>query len=263
MKKVWVILTCMICVIIIMAGNLHWQIKTGSKGAQQVLKLVDSSKEQTESEDAPIKEEPNASKNLPKELAAKIKAAQEGGEPVKFVMYGSETTSSEPNAWPILLQNKLNEAYGEQVFEIVILSEIDKTSREVINEGLYKKIIEQNPDLVLLEPFLLKDNGEIGILNTLLNVETMVADIKKQNPEATIMLQPPHPLFGAKFYPKEVDEFKKFAEEKEYLYLDHWINWPKGDDEKLNDYLTEDKKPNDQGNKAWAEYLIGYFVAEK
>lgn len=246
-----------------MAGNLHWQVKTGSKGAAKVLNLVDTSETQPESEADPEKQETNYSKNLPTELAAKIKDAQEGGEPVKFVMYGSETTSSEPNAWPILLQNKLKEVYGEQVFEFVILSEKEKTSKEVINESLYKKIIEQAPDLVLLEPFLLKDNGEIGILNTLLNVETMVAAIRKQNPEATIMLQPPHPLFGAKFYPKEVDEFKKFAEEKEYLYLDHWTNWPKGDDEKLKGYLSADKKPNDQGNKAWAEYLIGYFVAEK
>lgn len=264
MKKVWVILTCMLCVIIIMAGNLHWQIKTGSKGAAKVLNLTDSTEPKPESEASPVQKEVNYSKNLPKELAAKIKTAQEGGKPVKFVMYGSETTSSEQSDWPTLLQNRLIEAYGEGVFEISIFSETDKTSREVINGDLYKKVIEQNPDLVLLEPFILKDNGEIGILNTLLNVKTIVGDIKNQNSETIIMLQPPHPLYGAKFYPKEVAEFKEFAENEDFLYLDHWVNWPAAEDETLKEYLSEeDSKPNEKGNAVWAEYLIDFFVAEK
>lgn len=264
MKKVWVVLICMMCVIVIMAGNIHWQIKTGAPGANRVFNSVHLFEGEAESETDPLIEEKSEySKNLPENLTSKIKSAQEGGKPIKFVMYGSETTSAEIGAWPVLLQDKLNEAYGEHVFEISILSEKDKTSKEVLNEQLYKKVKDKEPDLLLIEPFILKDNGKIGILKTLLNVKEIIFDIKNENPEMTIMLQPPHPLFDATYYPKEVAEFKKFAEDQKFIFLDHWSNWPSSEDEKLKNYLSEtDSKPNEKGHAIWADFLIRYFVSE-
>jgi hypothetical protein len=45
--------------------------------------------------------------------------------------------------------------------------------------------------------------------------------------------------------------------------LKHWDAWPSIDSEEIKIYLTEDGNfPNENGHKAWAYYLIGYFISK-
>ncbi|WP_222860480.1 hypothetical protein [Bacillus rubiinfantis] len=70
------------------------------------------------------------------------------------------------------------------------------------------------------------------------------------------MLQPSYPIYGAKFYPSQVAELKKFAKKEGLVYIDHWSAWPDTKDPKLNEYLTEDQNaPSDKGIKVWSKYL--------
>lgn len=250
----------MFCAIIIMVGYLHWQEKIS---AQASISNVEKSESKdinslTASGSQNVKD---YTKNLPPNLKIMIEDASNKGKKIKFVIYGSETTSNNKNAWPNILKTEMNEAYGS-VFEFIIISEKDKTSKEVVNENLFEKVTKENPDVLLFEPFLLKDNGEVGIINTLLNIEDMIADLKEKNEDVFVMLQPPHPLYNATFYPKEVQEFKQFALAEGYIYLDHWQSWPKQNDSELKQYLSEDNaKPNDKGNRVWADYLAQYFIS--
>ncbi|WP_338788258.1 hypothetical protein [Metabacillus sp. FJAT-53654] len=255
MKKLLVFLTLILCVAVIIFGNLHWNNKISAQGE----KVTSTSKS------VPLQEEPEIeidvekySSNLPKNLQDKVSNATSTGKQLKLVIFG---TSDAKGAWSEQFSKELKTTYGENVFEVTILSTGDKTTRDVIKDQSYEGINELNPDILLFEPSMLKDNGHIGIENTLDNIQKMVDSWLEANKDMTLMIQPPNPLYAATYYPIEVSQLMAYAEENEMIYLNHWENWPDLDDVEMKDYLT-DSKANESGNKVWAEYLLNYFVAK-
>lgn len=127
-----------------------------------------------------------------------------------------------------------------------------------------KEVTAYQPDLVLWEPFTLKDNT-VGVSpeDTAYGVNVFLADLQEANEDVTLILQPGQPLFGAVYYPQQVEELKTFAEESGLTYLDHWTEWPASDDEALQGYLTESRDvPSEKGHKVWAGYLTDYFISQ-
>ena len=123
--------------------------------------------------------------------------------------------------------------------------------------------MEEQPDLILFEPFILKDNGEVGIDHSLENASAVIASVKESLPQTEVILQPPHPLYKANFYPKQVEELQQFAEDNGITYLNHWEAWPDKNSEEIKEYISEDaSQPSAKGHQLWADYLIDYFIAE-
>lgn len=255
-KKIFVIATLSTCGAAIIFGNIHWENKIS----------VYDGKEKIDSAAVITKEESNNSidtykysKDLPEPLQKKINDAANTGKPVKLVIYG---TSSEKGAWPDQFSKELKAAYGENLFTVTVLSTGDKTSRDLVNDDSYEEVNELQPDILLFEPSMLKDNGVVGISNTLENIQTMITSWNTSNKDMTLILQPPNPLYSAILYPKEVAQLQDYAEKNNIIYLNHWENWPNLEDNKMEDYLTEEGKANENGNKIWSEYLIKYFIAK-
>ena len=139
----------------------------------------------------------------------------------------------------------------------------DLTSIAFINEEKVTEVIEEQPDLILFEPFTLKDNGVVGIDDSLENVSAVIASVKESLPQTQVILQPPHPLYKANFYPTQVEELQQFAEDNDIPYLNHWEAWPDQDSEEIKEYISEDSsQPSAKGHQVWAEYLIDYFIAK-
>lgn len=280
MSKLLCIVSVLLCVGTIIAGNIHWKQKL-SANAEMVIHTEGSAvseenvmkKEVPPTEDEHKLQDPNVeekenelyayTRNLPKELQEKITKASSSGKPVHLVIYGSESTSNKKDGWPELLKNQLMAAYGEKVMKVTVISEGDMTSIDVIRAKTYEKVSKQKPDIVLFEPFTLKDNsGKISTNNRFSSIDKMIRSWQQANKAVTILLQPPNPIYGATYYPKQVNDLKEFAKKHSFLYLDHWGSWPNLNDKKMNDYLTQSSMPNEKGNKIWAEYLIDYFVAK-
>jgi hypothetical protein len=262
-KKLFVIVTLILCGVALVFGNLHWNNKISAHSS----KVTNTENTENEHEDVKVdKTNVDVSKistNLPDTLQEKISIAADSGQPLKLVIYGSNATSNAEEAWPHQLTSQLLSAYGKDVFQVTVLSEGDRTSLDVVREKSYEEVSKLKPDAVLFEPFMMKDNGQIGISNTINNIETMMNNWRKANEGITIFIQPPNPLFAATYYPKEVSQLKDYAEKNDIIYLNHWENWPDLEDEMMKDYLTEDSQPNENGNKVWAEYLINYFIAKE
>lgn len=259
-KRIVVIITLILCVGTIIFGNLHWKNKIAARGeevANTVVAKTEPLKEAEANQDVSV-----YFSNLPESVQNKIKDAQTSGQPLQFVIYGSNATSVEEGAWPAQLSKQLEDTYGTNVFQVTVISEGEKTSLDVVREKSYKQVSELKPDIVLFEPFMLKDNGLIGLSNTLDNIETMMDSWKSENDAVTIMIQPPNPLYSANYYPKEVKELQEYAKQNKLTYLNHWEAWPDLEDSKMNDYLTEESDANDNGNKIWADFLIKYFIAK-
>ena len=151
--------------------------------------------------------------------------------------------------------------YGRGSFSINVRSFGEKISLEAMRE-IRDQGIESTPDILLLEPFLLKDNGKIRIEDSLDAVTSIISSYRNANEDLIVILQPSNPLYDSKFYPLQVKKLKEYAEENEYIYLNHWKAWPELDNVEMEDYLTEDSKPNHKGHQIWAKYLVDYFTGK-
>ena len=126
----------------------------------------------------------------------------------------------------------------------------------------YKDIMKEKPDVLLFEPFLLNDNGVVGITNTLDNLDVIMSHITEADKDLVTILQPSQPIYNATNYPKEAEALGEFAKTNGYEYVNHWSAWPDYKSEKILDYLVEKQRvPTAKGNKAWSSYLEEYFTA--
>ncbi|WP_226529249.1 hypothetical protein [Metabacillus niabensis] len=256
MKKIMVIVTLIVCGAAIIFGNLHWneKITAQSEPAQEKTDPVEKVEQKQVNSDAET-----YMANLPEAAQKKIKTAIDTDEPVKLVIYG---TTEVEGAWIDSFKQELTTAYGEDVFNITAISTGTNTTRDIINENSYKEINELNPDILLFEAPMLEDNGDVGITNTLENLEKMYESWQGTNENLVLMVQPSQPLYNATYYPSEVKQLETHAEKNKMVYLNHWENWPELDDPEMKKYLTEDNDVNEEGFAVWAEYLVEYFVAK-
>ncbi|MGG4169021.1 SGNH/GDSL hydrolase family protein [Rossellomorea vietnamensis] len=197
---------------------------------------------------------------LPPELKNTFKKKIERKESVHLMIMGSSSTSGDDGAWPKELEKALIDTYGHDLIKVTLKEIAEKTSKQVVMEGIHKPLAEMKPDILLLEPFLLYDNGEIRMPDRLKNLETILSDFKKQNPDITFIIQPANPISGAYYYPQEEADLEKYARERKYVYLNHWDSWPDNKSKELKDYLTDENIPNEKGNKVWLDYLMKYFI---
>ncbi|WP_051865641.1 SGNH/GDSL hydrolase family protein [Metabacillus indicus] len=256
MSKVITACVVVLSVCVLVLGNYHWKGKI-SLASQPEAKTETASASAEEQQPEWVKK----AGNLPAPIKEKMKTAQADEKPIKIAAVGSESTSPGDEGWPMLVQKELDKAYGEKVFSVQVLSYPDGTSQTFLNENHIEKVNEVQPDIILLEPFSLNDNGNVGLSNTLKNVESILKELKEGNTDAIIYVQPSHPIYNAIYYPKEVDALKSLATELGMTYLNHWENWPDGKDDKIKSMLTEDQQtPNKEGNKVWADYIVSYFI---
>lgn len=279
--KTWLsIFIILLCIGSIVAGNIHWNHKLATKAElvqpenESVVakeQAEQAEQEPAENETSKEKEESGQAatdvaaytKNLPKELQDKFSQAESTGNPLKLVIYGSDSTPTEKGTWPDLLSQQLQAAYGDKIVSTTVITAGNNTSLAVAQAKDYEKVTELKPDIVLFEPFTLKDNtGKIAMKDRIISIEKMIASWKASNNDVTILLQPANPVHNGVFYPKQVDELKAYAEEQKLTYINHWESWPKTEDKKMLDYLTSESLPNENGHKLWADYLIDYFIAK-
>lgn len=246
------------CASFIIAGQLYWQEKIDDTVKQAMAEAP--------KQEAIVENESKLMKyadQLPAEVQKKIENAIHTNRPVRLVIAGSKAISSSANSWPALLKNELESTYGKQVFEVVVKEYGDMTTKEALDENIDKEIIDAKPDILLWEPFLLNNNGVIEIGDALQQIDAIIQNIRSALPDVTMMLQPPHPIYNARYYPSQVEQLQSFAKEKGYIYLDHWKAWPDYKSEEINDVVNENTDlPNEQGHQLWADFLIDYFIAK-
>lgn len=255
-NKVIVLVTLIACGAAIILGNLHWNEKITAQSEQAEGKADPVEKAE---EDQEMSDVLSYTANLPEAAQEKIKTAIDSNKPVKLVIFG---TSEVEGTWIDSFKHELTNAYGDNVFDITAISTGTNTTRDLINEKLYEKINELNPDILLFEAPMLEDNGDVGITNTLENLEEMYEFWQEANEKLVLMIQPSQPLYNATYYPSEVKQLESHTEKNNFTYLDHWENWPELDNTEMKNYLTKDSDVNEKGFEVWAEYLVKYFVAK-
>ncbi|WP_110112037.1 SGNH/GDSL hydrolase family protein [Bacillus sp. CGMCC 1.16541] len=242
----------------IVAGQLYWDHQTEAK-----LMLGSEDDETAKESSQPTEEKTwrDYTSNLPAGMVEKLEQASETGEPMKLVIVGSQSTPKE-SGWPTLLQQRLDDVYTPKLIEVEVLEYEGMNTLDFVRAQAYNDIVQAQPDVLLFEPFLLNDNGRVGIVNTLENIRTIMDAVTKEVDDVMTILQPSHPIYNAVNYPNEVVELENLAKEKGYEFLNHWEAWPDYKSEEIKDYLSDNQRePSEKGHDVWAKYLVDYFVA--
>ena len=198
--------------------------------------------------------------NWPEQSAEVFKQRLESGEPFKIVLAGSTEIENEKFSLEKALQDSIEETFGSSI-ELSTIT-FDATSTEFIAEGNEQELIDLNADMVIFETLTLKDNGEVIIEDSHENITTIMQAVIDDNPSASFILQPPPPLFSANFYPKQVEELKKFAEGNNIVYLDYWSSFPAEGTEDRALYFTENQNAlNEDGYTLWSDYVENYLIS--
>lgn len=253
--KVFVnIFAAVVLIVTIVAGKMYWDHQMSAEASSESTSSSSASKAANGNWE-------DYAENLPKSVKEKLKKAEASGKPMKLLIVGSQATSTDSKAWPETLKETLNHTYGSLI-ETSVLKYKDETTLDFVRNDGYKDIIKEKPDVLLFEPFLLNDNGVVGITNTLDNLDVIMSHITEADKELVTILQPSQPIYNATNYPKEAKALGEFAKNNGFEYVNHWSAWPDYKSEKILDYLVEKQRvPTAKGNKAWASYLEEYFTA--
>lgn len=254
-----VIITLSLCIVTVVLGNLHWNQKISAQGEKiSNINKVDNKKElEVEKDSLDIEPEIlDYAANLPENLQRKINDSILTGEPVRMIIYG---TSEVGGTWSDIVREELKSRYGN-LFDLTIISTEDKTTQNLVSDKSFQEINKLDPDVILFEVPMLKDNGVVGIENTINNINEIITSWKTENKDIILMIQPPNPLFNAVHYPNEVIQLKNYADDNDLIYINHWENWPELNDEKMKEFLTINNSANEKGFKVWSKYIIDYFV---
>lgn len=265
MKNASLLLLAILTIAFLILGNIYWQERTNMAAegpGETKVSDTETVPPETETEEASKPSYEKLTDNWPEKARKQFLEAVKANEPYKVAIVGSPALGAASGGWSDLLKQELTQTYGDHMD--VKLFQTDETSTEFMYSATSEEVISYKPDLVLWEPFTLKDNT-IGVSpeDTDYSVKSFLSDLQEVNEDVTLILQPGPPLSGAVYYPKQVDELKAFAEESNLTYLDHWTAWPAGDDEALQEYLAESRDvPSEKGHDLWAGYLADYFISE-
>lgn len=260
MKRLLSIFLAAICVIVLIAGQIHWKGKTAIPNKQEKAKEGKISETRDIAEEQRFEALLSFAANWPEEASTAFAQKLRKEEPYKIVFAGSEALGEGADSWPEIVAERMARTYGD-VFDFAFLS-YDLTSTEFVEQNKVQDLIKEEADLILLEPFTLNDNGRVVIETSLENIERIIDAVLDAKQDTVFLLQPPQPIYNASWYLFQLENLQRFAEQSGIPYLNHWEAWPDTKDPAINQYLTTDRSAlNEEGHKLWAEFLIDYFIA--
>lgn len=263
MKHFFTIILAIACATVLFLGNRHWNerttvamddsptrddVTTGTTGITESEVIGNQHLDLAE-----------LTKNWPEKARERFNTTLKENKPFKVLFVGSSALGTETEGLSDLISTPIIEAYGEKSLELEIHT-YDMTSKEFILGDKQQEIVSKNADFILLEPFTLKDNGEVTIEDSLSNLTELITSLSSENPNLTIMLMPPNPLHKATFYPVQVAELKEYAVDNQIPYLDHWSAWPDLESDEMLNYLTPESTPNAEGYKLWSAFILKFLI---
>jgi lysophospholipase L1-like esterase len=260
MKNFLTILLGIACIAILYYGHSYWnqRIALASNTAPSTSNHT-LSEITIKNEDRYI-DLPELTKNWPASSVDKFEQTLNEKKAFKVLFVGSTSIGSENSGVFPLVKKRLIETFGEKNIQVEVMT-FNSNSTQLVNNKEQEDIATEKADLIVLEPFILMNNGVVLINDTLVNTTKIMDDITAKNPETSFILQPSYPLYKAKIYPKQVEELKKFAIKNDITYLDHWSAWPDPNTEAIKDYLLPDQSaPSDKGYELWSESILQFLI---
>lgn len=212
----------------IVSGKIHWSKKVANATAQTnevkttKTKVENNKTNKEEKQDAKASFNEAYAKNLPDAVKEKLKKAAEDKKAVNLVIVGDEASSSAKDGWVAKFITNLDASYGKGLWNVTVKEYKNKSTEALIANKSDTEIVKENPDVILFEAPFITDNNKTGNGNSVVNAQKFVQALSSSAKDATIMIQPSTPVYGAENYPKSIEALKQFATQNGYTYVDHW-----------------------------------------
>ncbi|WP_421381837.1 SGNH/GDSL hydrolase family protein [Bacillus salacetis] len=264
--RVFAIIFCIIGIGVIGYGQYHWQqeavVDVGSASAAVEIEGEEATASTTEEaaslSEISLEDLESSISLLPEEAQDTFLTSYENGDSISLLILGSKAIGDDEGSAQ-LMKEGIQEAYGED-FITVDTYTYDGTSRNLVEELDTLEELDQEYDLVLVEPFIMVDNGKVGVPENHSNMEELMGHFKSLNEDTVFFFTPALPIFEASIYPGQVEDFKEYAAEEEIPFIDHWSAWPDYNEPEFKDFIDDDGYPNAEGAEIWADEVVGYFT---
>lgn len=256
MKYFVTIIWAIICIEVLLFGHHYWNTRTTVKADIKTAAVPSAPAKVPD--DAGILAKTN---NWPPAARGQFQQDLQQNKPFKILFVGSKALGSKDQGMLKDVVSQLTAAYGSHID--ISIDTYDTTTGQFLADKDQLQIEAEKAQLIVFEPFILNDNGNEEIGNSLTDLTTIIQDVKAADPETTFILQPSYPLYQAVHYPVQVAQLKQYAQQQQIPYLDHWTAWPDTNNPALtNDLLPDQSAANDNGNQIWSQYLINYFISK-
>ncbi|WHY77389.1 SGNH/GDSL hydrolase family protein [Neobacillus sp. WH10] len=264
MKNLFTILLGLACAAVLFFGHNYWneRIKAAPESTSNVSKK--QQKKLNVETASPDEDVLAYTAKWPESAVERFKQTLNEKKPFKVLFVGSPDIGTDTEGTFPAVKEKLLETFGENNIQ-VDLKTFKSTSTQLVNSNKQDEIAAEEADLIVLEPFILQNNSGLVLIDKTLNDTLKIMDdIKAKKPETTFILQPSYPLYQAKIYPNQVAELKKFAEQHQITYLDHWSAWPDANNEEIKEYLQQPDQsaPSDKGNQVWSDFILQFLISK-
>lgn len=263
MKATILSILSIILVVILVIGNIHWNIRSESPLSQIQPTKEENAKVEDKEQYFSLDYYMGFATSWPEKAQQVLEDKLTDKEPFHILLVGSDAIGDQNLGLISPLKEALVSTYDQYV--TIDRYVYDGTTSDYVEEEDYNSLIEKQPDMVLFEPFLLHDNNVVDISTTLTNINTVIKKTKAELPNVTFVLMPAHQIYDASLYPMQVSDLEKYAETQDIPYWNHWEVWPDGKDEKVLDYIEStngESKANKKGYEVWSNYLINKLVSK-
>ena len=249
-KYIHTIALLVLCIGVLIAGQMHW---TNKIEQATTVNATSTDKKVASNEKLPFQEVQDVELKETMELAAWNHGS------ARILIAGSDSMGTEEEGLAEQVSKRLEEAYGDAV--TVKHLQYDGNSIDFLAENKVEDYVDFRPDVFIYEPLLLNSNGiEDAVMTTNEMIDTVLEALQAENENLYTILTPPNPIYGATYYPREVDDLKEYAEKQDITYVDHWSAWPDHQGEEVKDYLNDAQSaPNEEGVKIWANEILKLF----
>ena len=257
------------CILLLVGSYMQWKGKISSVGgnSEKVISTPtppvakdDENTDETSEPDYDVERLLALTANADNKVQEVIKSRLESEDKIDFLIVGSDVMNHGEPGYAEQLKSALENAYRDHLD--VSIASID-TSSDFFIRNLNDEIdFDKGYDVILFEPFTLKNNGVIIAEDQHAHIQIFKNQLQDEVEDAFLVLHPPQPLHRATFYPNEVKSIKSFAKDNNIPYIDHWTDWPDINSDELLDFLDKNKMPNRAGAEIWENALINYFIAE-
>ncbi|PRS39102.1 hypothetical protein C6W19_09850 [Bacillus sp. RJGP41] len=276
MRKYGLIIIAVICLAVLVFGQLHWKNKSqvaGVEAREAAAKVKEEEKEEREALIQSLKPENNKQQPLIDYLHYKSLTQ----ERVIVSLLGSNGTSgtgasNSSNSWVGRLEKSLRTNRDDlETLRFINHGHEGYSTEDLLKGKKIEAVIKDNPNLIIFENSLINNHYQsLSLEQTEKDLENIMTRLQKELPNAKILIISPNPVANGKTenslglnYLDYIQASEQVIKTNRWTYMNSKEEIEKKLNEKnmrLADILTNDNiHPNDQGHYIWFEVMQEYF----
>lgn len=262
-------ITIIISGIIIIGSYFFWTSKVDNATTNTELELVVEDNKDKKSNDKKDKSKKNKEETSEDSDEIDLSERHEGiheqllsrvedDKPVRFLMIGSKRTVSDNVHLADAFKDRLEPALAN-LLELDEITMMDDSIFSFYNSDTYAAHKDNEYDFVIMEPFMLNNQGVLSYDDTESYINDVLADWADK--DTLVIVQPSAKTDAIDYIIERHNHLVEFMSGRPEVFIDAWAEI--AEDENIEDYVGEGGTPNDDGINLWADELASYFVHVK